>query len=437
MKRYFSYAWERVALLFRAFKYKNYRLFFAGQSISLTGTWMQQVALSWLVYRLTNSAFLLGMVGFLTQCPSLLLTPFAGVIADRHNKRYILIVTQSLAMVQATLLTVLILTHTIAIWHVFFLSLMLGFISAFDIPVRQAFTVDMVERREDLGNAIALNSSMFNVARLLGPSLAGILIAWIGEGLCFLLNAVSYLAVILALMAMRTPPPSRDIERKAVVHELKEGIRYAFGFAPTRTILFLLAMVSLVGVPYQVLMPVFARDIFHRGPQALGFLMSMAGIGALIGALYLAMRKSVLGLGRLIAFACGLFGAGLIVFSFSRVLWLSMGIVLLCGFGMMVQMASSNTVLQTIVDEDKRGRMMSFYALAFMGMVPFGSLFAGILASKIGAPATLLIGGILCVIGAVLFAKKLPALREQIRPIYAEKGIIPEVAKGIQLTTRI
>ena len=426
-----------LEFIFRALRYRNYRLFFSGQIISLIGTWMQQIALSWLVYRLTNSVFLLGIVGFISQLPALFLTPLAGVVADRHNRHRILVATQILLMIQAFILSALVLTNSIVIWHIMVLSIFLGLVNAFDIPIRQAFTVDMVEKREDLGNAIALNSSMVNMARLVGPSIAGILIAVAGEGICFLLNGISYLAVIASLFAMQITP--RETKRPAthVLHELKEGFRYAFGFMPIRSILLLLATVSLMGVPYQVLMPVFAKDIFHGGPRILGFLMAMSGIGALMGTVYLAMRKSVLGLGKIIARTAALFGLGVIIFSFSRVLWFSMLVILVSGFGMMVQMASSNTVLQTIVDEDKRGRIMSFYTMAFMGMMPFGSLLAGSLASKIGAPFTLLIGGICCIIGALVFAKNLPALKEEIRPIYAEKGIIPEVARGIQLTTRV
>lgn len=423
--------------IFRALRHRNYRLFFIGQIISLIGTWMQQIALSWLVYRLTNSVFLLGIVGFISQIPALFLTPLAGVVADRYNRHHILVATQTLLMMQAFILSVLVLTNSIVIWHIMVLSIFLGLVNAFDVPVRQAFTVDTIEKIEDLGNAIALNSSTFNMARLVGPSIAGILIAVAGEGICFLLNGISYLAVIASLFAMRIAPPEIEPRETSVLHELKEGFKYAFGFAPVRYILALLAIVSLMGTPYQVLMPVFAKDIFHGGPRILGFLMAMAGVGALVGATYLAMRKSVLGLGKIITRAAVLFGLGVIIFSFSRVLWLSMLVILVSGFGMMVQMASSNTVLQTIVDEDKRGRIMSFYAMALMGMVPFGSLLAGSLASKIGAPFTLLIGGVCCIVGAIIFAKKVQAFKEEIQPIYAEKGIIPEVAKGIQLTTRL
>jgi MFS family permease len=335
-------------------------------------------------------------------------------------------------MAQALILFLLIFSKNIQVWHLVVLSAFLGIINSFDIPIRQAFTVEMIENREDLGNAIALNSSMVNAARLIGPSVAGILIASVGEGICFLLNAVSYLAVIASLLAMTIVPKRARHVARHVFHELKEGFSYAFNFSPIKSILILLALISLMGVPYQVLMPVFARDIFLGGARTLGFLIAMSGIGALTGAIYLAARKSVLGLAKIIAISAALFGIGIAAFAFSRILWLSMAILLFSGFGMMVQMASSNTVLQTIVEEDKRGRVMSFYTMSFMGMAPFGSLLAGSLASKIGAPNTLFLGGLCCIIGALIFARKLPSLREKIHPIYAKKGIIPEVAKGIQ-----
>ena len=335
---------------------------------------------------------LLGMVVFLGQIPSFVLTPFAGVIADRHNRRHILVATQTLAMLQALILSILVLTNSIKVWQIIALSVFLGLINSFDIPVRQAFTIEMIETKEDLGNAIALNSSMVNGARLIGPSLAGIIIATLGEGLCFLLNAISYIAVIVSLLAMKINEKKIKSSHPHVLHGLKEGFVYAFNFAPIRYILILLSLVSLTGVPYQVLMPVFAKDIFHGGPQTLGFLMAMAGVGALIGAIYLAGRRSVLGLGKIIVLASGVFGLGLIVFSRSRVLWFSMLVICVAGFAMMVQMAASNTILQTIVEEDKRGRVMSFYTMAFMGMTPFGGLLAGALASKISAPNTLLFG---------------------------------------------
>jgi MFS family permease len=416
----------------RALRHRNFRLFFGGQSISLIGTWMQRVALSWLVYRLTNSPFLLGLVGFSGQIPVFLLAPFAGVLADRWDRRRILILTQTLAMVQAFVLSFLVLTGMIRIWHIISLSVFLGMINSFDMPTRQSFVVEMIGGKKDLGNAIALNSSMVNGARLLGPTIAGILIAAVGEGTCFLINALSYLAVIASLLAMKIERKEIRAKGANVWHGLGEGFRYALGFEPIWAILLMLALISLVGMPYVVLMPIFAKDILRGGPDAFGFLMGSTGVGALVGAVVLASRKSVLGLGRMIPTAASIFGCGLIAFSFSNVLVLSMLLMLAAGFGQMVQMASSNTLLQTIVEDDKRGRVMSFYAMAFMGLTPVGSLFAGFLASKIGAPWTVCGGGIACTLGAAFFAKRLPALRAKARPIYVQMGIIPEIATGIR-----
>jgi len=373
--------------------------------------------MSWLVYRLTNSAFLLGLVGFTSQIPLFLLTPFAGVLADRMNRRRVLVVTQTLAMIQAFVLAVLVLTGTTAVWHIMCLSVFLGIVDAFDMPIRQSFMVEIVQKK-DLASAIALNSSIVNCAQLLGPSVAGILIASMGEGMCFLLNGVSYLFVIVSLIAMKITRKEKEERDIHVLEEIKEGFLYAFGFGPIRFILLLLALTSLVGIPYRVMMPIFAKDILQGGPHTLGFLMAGAGVGALTGSIYLASRKGVPGLEKWIALAAGLFGIGLVGFSHSHVFWLSLTFVLLTGFGMMVQMASSNTVLQTVVEEDKRGRVMSLYAMAIRGMAPFGSLLVGGAASMIGAPNTLVISGLLCLLGSAVFARKLPALREMVRPIY-------------------
>ncbi len=419
----------------RALNSRNYRLFFAGQGISLIGTWLTRLATSWLVYRLTNSPFLLGLVGFAGQIPSFLLSPLAGVLVDRWNRHRLLVITQILSMLQSLALAVLALAGIIEVWHIILLSIFQGLINAFDIPARQSFVVQMVEKKEDLPNAIALNSAIFNSARLLGPSLGGILIATVGEGICFLIDGISYLAVIASLLAMIISKPGAISKVRPLMEELKEGIAYALNFPPIRSILFLLGLISLAGIPYTVLMPVFAKDVLRGGPHTLGYLMAASGAGALAGAIYLATRKSVQGLGRLIAWSSGIFGVGLVIFSFSEVLWLSLLFMMITGFGMIAEMASSNTVLQTLVEDDKRGRVMSFYSMAFMGMVPIGSLLAGSLASKIGAPYTVTIGGICCVIGSVWFVRKLPYLREIARPIYAKKGIIPEVAQGIQTAT--
>jgi MFS family permease len=423
---------------FRALRHRNFRLFLTGQIISLAGTWMQSVALSWLVYRLTRSPFLLGLVGFAGQLPSLLLAPLAGVWADRADRRRIVIGTQALAMVQALVLSALVLTDRVTIAHILVLSVFLGLVNGVDVPTRQAFLVEMVRGREDLAGAIALNSSVFNAARLVGPAVAGFMIGLVGEGVVFLLNGLSYAAVIAALVAMKLArrPPAAG-RRPPVWRELNEGVRYALGFAPIRSLLLLIGLVSLVGVPFTVLMPVFATDVLHGGAHTLGLLMSALGVGALGGALFLAARRSVRGLGRIILAAVTLFGLSLVAFGLSRHEWLSLAVLVAAGFGMMVHMASSNTILQTIVDEDKRGRVMSFYAMAFMGSVPLGSLLSGALAARIGAPATVVLGGIASLFGAAAFARALPGLRAQIRPIYARLGVIPEVAAGLQTAAEL
>jgi MFS family permease len=428
---------NKINTIFRSLKYRNYRLFFCGQCLSLIGTWMQRLAVGWLVYRLTNSALWLGVVSFAGQIPCFFLTAFGGVVADRYNKQRLLVMTQSLAMLQALVLALLVLTNKEAVWHLIILNIFLGTIYAFDMPTRQAFVVEMVEKREDLGNAIALNSSMVNVARLLGPTVAGLLVAIAGEGVCFLVNAISYFAVIVSLLLMRVNPARTKLEKATAFQQIKGGLRYAFGFAPIKYIILLLAVVSITGMPYVVLMPIFARDILHGGPSTLGFLMGASGVGALTGAGYLARRKTVLGLGRIIALAACLFGAGIVGFSQSTIMWISMAFVLLTGLGMMILMASANTILQTIVEDDMRGRVMSFYVVAFLGVAPFGSLLAGSLAHRIGATHTLFIGGACCILGSISFAIKLPSLRKIARPIYVQKGIIPQVATGIQTAAEL
>jgi MFS family permease len=417
--------------IYRSLKYRNYRLFFSGQSISLIGTWMQRIAMPWLVYSLTDSVFLLGLVSFAGQIPTFLLSPFAGVFVDRWNRYYILITTQILAMLQAVVLTFLFFNKTIEVWHIVVLSVFLGIVNSFDTPARQSLVVDMIEKKEDLGNAIALNSSMVNGARLFGPAIAGILISFTGEGMCFLVNGVSYIFVIVFLLMMKISPRCVKIQSTHVMHQLKEGFRYTFGFAPIRSIILLLALVSLMGMPYTVLMPYFAKSVLHGGPHTFGFLMGSSGVGALAGAIYMASRKSVLGLGKIIPVFSALFGVGIISFALSHNFLLSMALLLVTGLGMIMQMTASNTIIQTIVEDDKRGRVMSFYAMAFIGTAPFGSLLAGALASEIGAPYTLVLGGIACILGAIVFARKLPELRKLVHPIYSKIGIIQEVTTGI------
>jgi MFS family permease len=353
------------------------------------------------------------------------------------NKHRLIIATQILLMLQAFLLTFLVLSNVIEVWQIMLLNIFSGIVNAFDLPGRQSFIVEIVEKREDLGNAIALNSSIFNSARLAGPSIAGLLISAVGEGICFLINAVSFIAVIAALFAMKIKPHPLEVKHPDMLQGFKEGIRYTFGFIPIRTILLLISLVSIVGMPYTILMPVFAKEILHGGPNTLGFLLGAVGIGALCGAFYMAARNSVLGLGKIIAIAASTFGLGLILFSLSRNFLLSMAMLVLTGMSMMVQMSSSNTILQTIVEDKMRGRVMSFYTTAFTGMAPFGSLIAGYLASIIGAPNTLIIGGICCISGGALFAKRLPLLKGLIRPIYVKMGIIPEVAEGLQSASNL
>jgi len=393
---------------------------------------MTRLATSWLVYRLTGSALLLGVVGFAGQIPTFLFAPFAGVWIDRLNLRDVLVVTQTLAMLESLALAFLTLTKHITISEIIWLSAFQGAINAFDMPGRQTFLVQMVQDKQDLGNAIALNSSMVNMARLVGPSLAGAVIALSGEGYCFLIDGMSYLAVIASLVAMRLKSGAVKRTADSMLVQLKVGWRYVSDFAPIRTILLLFALVSLMGWPFTVLMPIFAAKILRGGPHTLGFLMAAVGTGALVSALTLAVRKSVLGLGRMIPLSTAALGAGLVIFGMSRVLWVSLLLMLVCGFGMMQQMAASNTIIQTIVEEDKRGRVMSFYTAAFVGMAPFGSLLAGALARAIGAPLTVMLSGTCCIVGAAWFAMQLRSIRQLIRPIYRDLGILPPVDEVIQ-----
>jgi MFS family permease len=418
---------SRISYAWRALKHRNFRLFFGGQTISLMGTWMTRLATSWLVYRLTGSAILLGVVGFSGQIPTFLLAPLAGVWVDRLNRRNVLLVTQILAMLQSLALAALTLTHRINIHEIIALSAFQGLINAFDMPGRQTFLVEMVEDKEDLGNAIALNSSMVNLARLVGPSLAGAVIAVSSEGYCFLIDGISYLAVILSLALMRVHAAALRRSADSMLGQFAEGWKYVSGSAPIRTILLLFALVSLMGWPFTVLMPIFAGKILHGGPHTLGFLMGAVGVGALISALSLAARKTVLGLGKMIPISTAAFGLGLIGFGLSRYFWVSLALMLVCGFGMMQQMAASNTIIQTIVEDSKRGRVMSFYTVAFVGMAPFGSLLAGALAHAVGAPYTVMFSGVCCIAGAAWFATRLPNIREGIRPIYRGLGILPRL----------
>ncbi|MDM9384858.1 MFS transporter [Chlorogloeopsis sp. ULAP01] len=413
-------------LLPPALRSRNYRLFFGGQGISLIGTWMTQTATIWLVYSLTQSPLMLGVVGFSSQIPSFILAPFGGVFVDRFSRHRILISTQILSMIQSLALATLALSGVIHIWHIIVLSVFQGFISAVDAPARQAFVPDLVERREDLANAIALNSTMFNGARLIGPAVGGLLVASIGAAYCFLIDGLSYIAVIIALLAMKIKPRTILVSTANPLEQVKEGFFYAFGFPPIRALLLLSALVSFFGLQYTVLVPVFAEKILQGNAETLGFLMAASGVGALSGGIYLASRKTILGLGRLIAFAPTILGIGLITFSLSRYLPLSLFTMLFIGLGTILQVASGNTVLQTIVEDEKRGRVMSLFTMAFLGIIPFGNLLGGALAVRISAPTVLIIDGIVCILGSMYFTRQLPALRQLVRPIYIERGILNE-----------
>jgi len=416
----------------RALRHRNFKLFFAGQLISLCGTWMQQVAQSWLIYRLTHSALLLGMVGFAGQIPSFIFGPLGGDAADRFDRRKTIIVTQVLSMILAAILAALTLTGVIREWEIFFLAALLGIVNAFDVPVRQAFLVQMVER-EDLMNAIALNSSMFNGARIIGPAIAGLLVAALGEGWCFFANAVSYIAVIIGLVMMTTPPLSRKTLTGSPLFNIAEGFRYIARTAPIRALLLLLGLTSFAGLPYSVLMPVFADDILHSGAKGLGILMGASGTGALIGSIMLAMRSSVRGLGRWVATAAIVFAIAAIAFAYSRTMWLSCVFLVFVGAGIMVQMASSNTLIQSMVPDVLRGRVMAVYAMMFVGLGPIGALIAGSLAQRIGAPLTVACGGALTIMGASAFAIRLPALRGEARQLIIAQQ--PGAGEPVEQTT--
>ena len=396
----------------RAFRYRNYRLYFAGQSISLTGTWLQLTALPWLVYSLTGSAFLLGVVGFLSQIPAFVLTPIAGVWIDRLDCRKLLLMTQSASLIQALVLWMLLISGHMSVPAILILSLILGIINAIDIPARQSFVLDMVENKEDLGNAIALNSSMVHGARMIGPAIAGILIALAGEASCFLLNALSFVAVITSFLLMTIKPRVKKISKASVWAEMKDGFAYVAGHLPMRSIMILIALISLSGMPYMVFMTVFAKDIFHGSPYTLGFLLGSSGMGALAGAFYLATKQGIKGFGRLMAGAAALFGLGLMSLGLSKTLWVSYISMAFVGFGMMMIFALSNTILQTIVEDNKRGRVMSIYTVCFMGMTPVGNYIEGWLAHHFGVPMVVFFGGVVCLLAALNFARHLPAIRQ-------------------------
>lgn len=430
----------------RALAHRNFRLFLIGQGISLVGTFMQQVAVSWVVLALTDSASLLGVVAFAGQIPGLVVTPLAGVLVDRWNRHRLLLVTQTVSMFQALALAALAFAGVLAVWHMVALSLLLGVVNAFDMTGRQAFLTQMIDRHEDIANAIALNSSLVNVSRLVGPLLAGLVLWLTSAAICFLANGLSYLAVLAALLAMHVAPHGRPAHHVSLWEGLREGARYVFGFAPVRSLLILLAMTSLLGMSYMVLLPVFARDVLGGGAGTLGILTGASGLGALVAAVMLAGRRSVLGLGRWITLTPGLLGMALVGFSLVRGVWPAALLLAVAGFAMIMQMSATNTVLQTIVPEDRRGRVMSYYTMAFLGMAPLGSLLGGTLAEALsealgeraaGAPLVVRGAGACCIIGSLLFAVQLPRLRELVRPIYVRMGILPEAASGVQAATQL
>ena len=415
---------KRLPVVFRALKHGNFQLFFAGQMISLIGTWMQTVAQSWLVYRITGSAVLLGTVGFASQFPVFVLSTVGGIVADGNSKHRIVIATQASSMCLAFVLAALTLSGRIQVWHIIVLASLLGTVNAFDIPARQAFLVEMVGK-EDLLNAIGLNSSMFNGARVVGPAVAGILVASIGEGWCFFANAVSYLAVLAGLLAMKLKKRAAPRRSGSAVADVLEGFRYARNTLPIFAILLLLGLVSVVGLPYAVLMPIFADKILHSGPRGYSLLMSAAGLGAMMGALTLATRQGVRGLGRLVALAASGFGISLILFSLSRSFWLSIILLVPAGFCVMLLTACCNTLIQTMVPDHLRGRMMGLYSMMFMGMAPLGALGAGVAANWFGAPITVALGGVVCLLGAAGFARLLPQIRAEARQLIVAQGLVP------------
>jgi len=411
--------------IFSSLRSRNYRLYFTGQGISLIGTWMQNIALSWLVYRLTGSVFLLGLIGFTNQIPTFVLAPFSGVLTDRYNRQRIMIMTQLLFMLQALTLTLLVLLNLIEVWHIIVLSIISGIISAFDAPARQSLVIDLIDTPDDLGNAIALNSAIFNGARLIGPAIAGVTIAAVGEGICFLLNTLSFTAVVASLLRIRIPVKQVTTQSTNFRKSFTEGIKYTFQSVPIRTLIMLLATLSLFGFPFMILMPAYAKDIIQGGSDTLGFLMSSMGAGALISAIYMASRKTVLGLGKIISVNTALLGLAVVLASFSTKMYFSLIVFFFGGLSMIMSLAAINTMLQTIADEDKRGRVMSFYAMALMGTTPIGNLLAGTIASGIGIPFTLLIGGFITMVSGLVFGLKRKSLQKYVHPIYINKGILP------------
>jgi MFS family permease len=417
---------SRFRDLVRSLRHRNFQLFFSGQLISLIGTWMQNIAQAWLVYRITGSSLLLGLVGFAGQIPIFLFAPLGGLAADRWNRHRVVIGTQTASMILAFILAALTLLHVVRVWEIVVLAALLGVVNAFDVPARQSFLIEMVVR-EDLMNAIALNSSMFNGARVIGPAIAGILVARIGEGWCFFANAVSYIAVIIGLLLMKLGPLRTASKDTSPYEHIIEGFRFVRRTKPIWALVLLIGLVSLVAVPYSVLMPIFADRVLQRGAHGLGILMGSTGIGALLGALSLAIRRGVQGLGRVIGLSAGGFGVFLILFAFSKSFWLSVLLLVPVGYAVMLQMSSSNTLIQAMVPDELRGRAMAMYTMMFMGMAPIGSLLAGALADKIGAPWTVALGGVGSIAGAIAFLRRLPGLRFEARHLIEAQGLSPVV----------
>ena len=425
MSRSLKNAVGSISHAWRALRHRNFQLFFFGQSISVIGNWMTKLATSWLVYRLTHSVLLLGVVSFAGQFISFALGPFAGVWVERLNRRKLLVWTQALAAIQSLALAALTLAHVITLWEIILLTAIQGLINAFDMPGRQSFLVQMVDDRADLSNAIAINSSMANGARLVGPAIAGLVIAAFGEGWCFLIDGISYFAVIASLLLMRIKPMELRRHTTTMLEQMREGWDYVRNFRPIRTLLLLLALISLMGYSYAVLLPVFAAQVMHGGARTLGWLTGASGVGALTSALSLAVRKSVVGLTRMVQIASAILGAALILFGLSHTLWLSLTLMVFVGFGLMQCASGANTIIQSLVTDDKRARVMSYYTMAFFGAAPFGSLFAGALANRIGAPHTVIVTGAFCIAGSLWFTLELPKIRKIMRPIYRQMGLLP------------
>jgi len=425
MSRSLKNAVGSISHAWRALRHRNFQLFFFGQSISVIGNWMTKLATSWLVYRLTHSVLLLGVVSFAGQFISFALGPFAGVWVERLNRRKLLVWTQALAAIQSLALAALTLAHVITLWEIILLTAIQGLINAFDMPGRQSFLVQMVDDRADLSNAIAINSSMANGARLVGPAIAGLVIAAFGEGWCFLIDGISYFAVIASLLLMRIKPMELRRHTTTMLEQMREGWDYVRNFRPIRTLLLLFALISLMGYSYAVLLPVFAAQVMHGGARTLGWLTGASGVGALTSALSLAVRKSVVGLTRMVQIASAILGAALILFGLSHTLWLSLTLMVFVGFGLMQCASGANTIIQSLVTDDKRARVMSYYTMAFFGAAPFGSLFAGALANRIGAPHTVIVTGAFCIAGSLWFTLELPKIRKIMRPIYRQMGLLP------------